>query len=176
MEFEFFVLTVLFTLVFIQVLLGILFLRMYRSMDSPIPGSSSVAGLMRKPASRKAKSEGEGGPVRDTPLDIDLIKDRRDIQESMQAFCEKFQLDSFTLASHDGLVIASSLSLPDQKAAHYSYLFFNGIEPRNPGVRLFGFDFNEEQVVGIVRGKDEIPPEWIEAMKGEAVNILTWWL
>ena len=173
MDFDFFVLTILFTLVLVQILLGILFLRMYRSMESAAPLGSRGAG----PVKNKAPEEESGvGSVRSTPLEIDLIKGRRDIQESMQAFCEKYGLDSFTLATGDGLVIASSLSHPDEKAAQYSYLFSNGIEPKNPGVRLFGFDFNDEQVVGIVRAGGLIPSGYIEAMKGEAVNVLTWWL
>ncbi|MDT8358160.1 MAG: hypothetical protein RQ758_06605 [Methanomicrobiaceae archaeon] len=174
MDFNFFVLTVLFTLVFIQILLGILFLRLYRSMESATPEGRRVAGIGKKKTSGEPTGgEGEGWRA---PLEIDLIKGRRDIQESMQAFCEKYGIDSFTLASGDGLVIASSLPHPDEKAAHYSYLFSNGIEPKNPGVRLFGFDFNDDLVVGIVRAGGQIPPECIEAMKGEAVNVLTWWL
>lgn len=168
MDFDFFVLTIVFTLVFIQIALGILLFRIYRLMDnkksSDRPDNSSPAG-----------SAGGALPIV-SPGDMELITGRKNIQESMKALCEKYYLGSITLASRDGLVIASSLDEPTERAAQYSYLYFRGMEPQNPMVRLFGLNYNGEEIAGIVQITQNMSDEWLDAVEREAIDILTWWL
>ncbi len=52
---------------------------------------------------------------------IDVVKGS--LYESMMTLTQKYRLESLTLASQDGLVIASTGKAPDQDAAVYSGLF-----------------------------------------------------
>ncbi len=123
-----------------------------------------------------ASGEAAAAIVTVPPLDIDIIKGKANIHESMKALSAKYHLASITLASKDGLVIASSLETPDETGAQYSYLYFNGIEPQNRMVRLFGMNYNGEALACIVRLKQPIPGEWYDAIRNEAGDILSWWL
>ncbi len=127
-------------------------------------------------AASATSGEAAAGTVAVPPLDIDIIKGKANIHESMKALSAKYHLASITLASKDGLVVASSLETPDETGAQYSYLYFNGIEPQNRMVRLFGMNYNGEALACIVRLKQPIPGEWYDAIRNEAGDILSWWL
>ncbi len=179
MDVELFLLIVVGILVIVQVILGLIIARIYRILDQEkqrpsesvrqSAGSSTDGGA----ASSEAAS---AGTVTVPPLDIDIIKGKANIHESMKALSAKYHLASITLASKDGLVVASSLETPDETGAQYSYLYFNGIEPQNRMVRLFGMNYNGEALACIVRLKQPIPGEWYDAIRNEAGDILSWWL
>lgn len=161
-----------------QVILGLIIARIYRILDQEKqrPSESVRQGSESTKDSVAASGEAAAAIVTVPPLDIDIIKGKANIHESMKALSAKYHLASITLASKDGLVVASSLETPDETGAQYSYLYFNGIEPQNRMVRLFGMNYNGEALACIVRLKQPIPGEWYDAIRNEAGDILSWWL
>jgi hypothetical protein len=163
----------------VQVILGLIIARIYRILDQKkqMPNESVRKGS--EPSNAHAATQREqaaAGTIMVTPLDIELIKGKTNIHESMKALSAKYHLVSVTLAAKDGLVVASSMEMPDENGAQYSYLYFNGIEPQNRMVRLFGVNYNGEELACIVRLKQQIPGEWYDAIRNETGDILTWWL
>ncbi|WP_298665499.1 hypothetical protein [uncultured Methanofollis sp.] len=110
------------------------------------------------------------------PLNLDLFEGRADIAGSMQAMCEKYYLDAFTVATDDGLVVASSEDDASADAAKYSYLFTEGKLPDDPKVMLFGIQHKGSNLVGILRTEHNIPDAWVKDMESDAVSILRKWL
>lgn len=178
MDVELFLLIVVGILVIVQVILGLIIARIYRILDQEKqrPSESVRQGSESPTDNIAASGEAAAAIVTVPPLDIDIIKGKANIHESMKALSAKYHLASITLASKDGLVVASSLETPDETGAQYSYLYFNGIEPQNRMVRLFGMNYNGEALACIVRLKQPIPGEWYDAIRNEAGDILSWWL
>jgi hypothetical protein len=110
------------------------------------------------------------------PLEIDLFEGRTDIAGSMQAMCEKYYLSAFTIATDDGLVVASSEDDASADAAKYSYLFTEGKLPDDPKVMLFGIQHKGSNLVGILRTEHNLPEAWVKDMESDAVFILRKWL
>jgi hypothetical protein len=110
------------------------------------------------------------------PRDLSLFDGRTDIVGSMQAMCEKYYLEAFTIATDDGLVVASSEADASADAAKYSYLFTEGQLPDDPKVMLFGIQHKGSDLVGILRTEHNIPDTWVEDMKNDAVSVLKRWL
>lgn len=110
------------------------------------------------------------------PLDIDVVSGRSDIMDSMKALCDKYYLSAFTIATDDGLVVASSQDDAAADAAKYSYEFVQGTLPDDPQVMLFGIRHKGSALVGVIRTDHNIPDKWVEAMESDAVSILKQWL
>lgn len=110
------------------------------------------------------------------PRDLSLFDGRTDIVGSMQAMCEKYYLDAFTIATDDGLVVASSEDDASADAAKYSYLFTEGELPDDPQVMLFGIQHKGSNLVGILRTEHNIPEAWVKDMEKDAVSVLKKWL
>ncbi|WP_342678609.1 hypothetical protein [Methanofollis sp. UBA420] len=110
------------------------------------------------------------------PLALSLFDGRTDIAGSMQAMCEKYYLDAFTIATDDGLVVASSEDDASADAAKYSYLFTEGKLPDDPKVMLFGIQHKGSSLVGILRTEHNIPDAWVKDMESDAVSVLRNWL
>jgi hypothetical protein len=110
------------------------------------------------------------------PLEISLFDGRTDIVGSLQAMCEKYYLSAFTIATDDGLVVASSEDDASADAAKYSYLFTEGKLPDDPKVMLFGIQHKGSNLVGILRTEHNLPEAWVKDMESDAVSILRKWL
>ncbi|QYZ78819.1 hypothetical protein E2N92_04930 [Methanofollis formosanus] len=110
------------------------------------------------------------------PLEIELIRGRADIMESMKALCEKYYLDAFTISTDDGLVVASSGGDAASDAAKYSYVFSEGRLPDDPTVMLFGIQHKGSSLVGILHTEHNIPETWVQDMEHDAVEVLQQWL
>jgi len=112
-----------------------------------------------------------------SPKKIDLIKNRLNITESLQALAEKYSVLEITLGTDDGLVLASSSGRDVQgDAAKYSQIVKQQIQPDEPGVTLFELHHKEAHLVGIVRADKEIPPDWKKEIREDTKGILQWWL
>ncbi|MDG6257028.1 MAG: hypothetical protein QCH35_05450 [Methanomicrobiaceae archaeon] len=162
---DLFILLFVLVLFMIQVVLGIYLLRIYRLLEKE--EGRPIRSFRFMPAARTvsgAKSDG------------DVIHGRETIAESLQALCGKYSLTSCTIATRDGLVVASSLEDADEDAAQYSYLYVNGIAPRDPTIRLFGLSYHGGGVVGIVRGPEEAFSRSQKALENELQTVLDWWL
>ena len=89
--------------------------------------------------------------------EIDVLK--ASLPDSMKAITEKYKLESLTLSTQDGLVIASTSSSADQDAAVYSGLFqelfkvkqepYYFVESKD--VNLYYVDSGSVKVVGVAR-------------------------
>lgn len=111
-----------------------------------------------------------------SPRDISLFDGRTDIVGSMQAMCEKYYLEAFTIATDDGLVVASSKEDASADAAKYSYLFTEGELPDDPQVMFFGIQHKGSNLVGILRTEHNLPDAWVKDMEKDAVSVLKKWL
>jgi len=110
------------------------------------------------------------------PQDVEVVVGQNDIMGSMKALCEKYYLDAFTIATDDGLVVASSMDDAAADAAKYSHAFTAGTLPDDPQVMLFGVRHKGSPLVGIIRTDRNIPEKWVESMENDAVSILKRWL
>jgi hypothetical protein len=111
------------------------------------------------------------------PKEIDLIATRKDFAESVVALGEKYSLDSFTLATADGLVFGSSGGDAAQiDAATYSELFKNNPLAVVPGLVLFGLTHKGSELIGIIRTKTPLPEEIVGQVKADTKVILNRWI
>jgi hypothetical protein len=107
----------------------------------------------------------------------DCLKGRANISESLLALAEKFALDEITLATCDGLLLASSLKLPSaDAAARYSKMFAENVRPLPPGVLLFGIEHKGSILVGIAKTRDLLAQEPDQDLLSETKDILNWWI
>jgi hypothetical protein len=162
---DLFILAFVLVLFLFQVFLGIYLLRIYRILEKE--EGQPIRSFRFVPANRTPSQPVQEG---------DVIQGRTSMAESMRALCEKYSLDSCTIATRDGLVVASSLDDPEEEAAQFSYLYVNGIAPSDPFSRLFGLSYHGGEVVGIVKGKEEVFARSQQTLEDELQTILDWWL
>ncbi len=108
---------------------------------------------------------------------INLTSTRRDLTESLAALAQKYSLDSFTIATADGLLFGSSggdTSLAD--AATYSGIFKSDPSSKIPGVSLFGMTHKGSNLVGIARAKIPLKNEVIQQIAADTQVVLNWWI
>ncbi|HVP95014.1 MAG TPA: hypothetical protein VMS89_07580 [Methanoregulaceae archaeon] len=117
-------------------------------------------------------------PVRPVPEPEQGIRlrDQGDISKNMQAFIEKYHLDSFTLSSDDGLVIASTSTEGQRDAANYSQSFRAGQQSPEPGTMVFGMNHRGSTIIGIIKSGYEIAGPVFADIEADANNILIWGL
>lgn len=112
-----------------------------------------------------------------SPKKIDLIKNRLNITESLQALAEKYSVLEITIGTDDGLVLASSTARDVQAdAAKYSQIVKQQTLPDEPGITLFELHHKEAHLVGIVRADKDIPQDWKKEIQDDTKGILQWWL
>ena len=109
---------------------------------------------------------------------IDVLKSS--LSESMVSLTQKYGLDSVTLASQDGLVIASTGRTPDQDAAVYSGLFqelykvkqepYYYVESKD--VSLYSIESGQSKIVGVAHRKGSMAPEEIKAIREDTAKIV----
>jgi hypothetical protein len=102
------------------------------------------------------------------------LHDEGDISKNMQAFAKKYQLDSFTLSSDDGLVIASTSADGQDDAANYTQSFRSGIQSPEPGITIFGMAHHGSTIIGIMRSTRPMPIPVPGDLETDANNILIW--
>jgi len=113
-------------------------------------------------------------PVTAPGPDADLLENCQDIQQSLFALAGKYSLDSFTIATSDGLVFASSGgSKAQEDAARYNRK--NNVS--NPeGVALFGLDYKGSDLTGIIRPQGIITRETLKHIEEDTQDILNRWI
>ncbi len=109
---------------------------------------------------------------------IDVVKGT--LQESMVTLTQKYKLDSLTLASQDGLVVASTSRTPEQDAAVYSGLFqelykvkqepYYNVESK--GVGLYSVESGAQKVIGVAARKSGLAPEEARAIREDTKKIV----
>ncbi|MCQ8893668.1 MAG: hypothetical protein NQU46_03415 [Methanolinea sp.] len=133
----------------------------------PVPGGAEKTAstgdvVIRPPGGRETFD-----PVRDAP----------DIPSGMQRLCHIYGLDSLTLSSPDGLVVASSghPSAIDE-AARVSYAYMTGGVPEDDSARVFTMDYKGNPLIGIMRPKKNTPDPDIPAITRDLSAILKRWI
>jgi len=107
---------------------------------------------------------------------VEIFQDRSDIRRSMEALTDKYSLDSITLASPDGFVIASSDPDADQIAAQYSHMIKKGTKPEDSRTQVFEMHYRGSPLIGIIRVDHPLPATWLSSIEEDARKILNWWL
>ncbi|AFC99259.1 hypothetical protein Mtc_0494 [Methanocella conradii HZ254] len=126
---------------------------------------------MKTPVQEPAKP-----PVKIPPIDV--VKGS--LAESMMTLTQKYGLDSLTLASHDGLVIASTSKAPDQDAAIYSGLYQELYKVKqepyyyveSKGVSLYSVESGAQKVIGVAYRKGSFAPEEVKAAREDTKKVI----
>jgi hypothetical protein len=156
-------------------------IRINRGMETMIAAmrrQQSPSGT--RPPEATSLQEGDVRPVPcaapECHRTVEIFRDCSDIGRSMEALTEKYSLDSITLASPDGLVIASSDPDADQIAAQYSHMMKKGTKPEDPRTQVFEMHYRGSPLVGIIRVGHPLPATWLSSIEEDARKILNWWL
>jgi hypothetical protein len=108
---------------------------------------------------------------------IDCLAGKADLGESLSALAEKYSLEEITLATSDGLLLASSQKTPPTDAvARYAMMYAENEQPRPPGIILFGMEHKGSFLVGIAKTKDLFGQDPDEEMVRETKDILNRWI
>jgi hypothetical protein len=106
--------------------------------------------------------------------EVDLVENRQNLQESLLALAGKYSLDSFTIATSDGLLFASSGSDSAQDdAARYCRKY--DIR-ESVGVALFSISHKNSELTGIIRSKGIITGEIQKRIESDTKDILNRWI
>ncbi|HTY90512.1 MAG TPA: hypothetical protein VMC84_04985 [Methanocella sp.] len=144
--------------------------------ETPKPEAAKPAAKPPMPGPMEAMKTPVSGKV-EIPA-IDVVKGS--LSESMVTLTQKYRLNSLTLASRDGLVIASTSKTPDQDAAVYSGLFqelynvkqepYYYVEAR--GVGLYSVESGAQKVIGIAGRKGGLAPEEVRAIREDTKKVV----
>ena len=100
-----------------------------------------------------------------------------DITQSLGALVSKHSLDRFTIATSDGLVIASSGGGDaGADAAQFSGMFRNDPLLETPGVVMFGLSHKGSELVGIIRADRPVLEETRKKIEKDANDIIHRWI
>jgi hypothetical protein len=108
--------------------------------------------------------------------DDEPLIDQGDISKNMGALVDKYGLDTFTISSIDGLIIASTAKAGQNDAATYSQMWKSDQVPEEPGVRIFSITHQGSTIVGIIRSSREIPGTTVKKIESDTKFILSWGL
>jgi hypothetical protein len=154
----------------------------YAKKEAPVAVQKTAAAPaapapneVKKPAVQEAPVASINVPAIPT---IDVVKGT--LSGSMVTLTQKYGLESVTLASHDGLVIASTAKAPDQDAAVYSGLFQELYKVKqeqyyyvdSKDVSLYSIDSGPSKVIGVARRKGNMSPEEIKAIRDDTAKIV----
>ena len=107
----------------------------------------------------------------------DLVSGKKDLADSLVALAETYSLDSFTLASYDGLVIASTdRNTAQADAAQYAEIFASSHLYETPGAVLFGLAHKGSDLIGIIRVNRDISDEICQNIENDTKDILNSWI
>lgn len=116
-------------------------------------------------------------PVILEPLKIDCITGKTTIAQSLNALAKKYRVEQITLATVDGLLLASSR---DEGAVHdaatYSQVFTADPQSKNPDILVFSIDHKGSTIIGSVRKKTVMSSEIKQQMKDDTKDILNRWI
>lgn len=94
------------------------------------------------------------------------------IEKNLIELFGHYNLNSFTMATSDGLVISSTDPDAEEDAASYSYLYLQGKQPESLNVRLIGVPHKGGTVVGIIKSDDELSENSLALIERDIKYIL----
>ena len=169
-------LIILLALVVIVVALGIV--QIYFLMRILRQVTSLYSRLRERALSEKAAPSTPAAPVtpvmpEEKPADIDVLAGGGGMTRALQALARKYFIGSITLATTDGLVVATSGgSDAESDAAHYSSAFVRGVAPAEKEVTLFSVNYRGSPLVGIIRSPKGISRSWMTGIEKDVIRIL----
>jgi hypothetical protein len=107
--------------------------------------------------------------------EIEIIYGRTDITQSLLALVEKYSLGTFTIATSDGLIFASSggENSPTD-AATYSNMV-NDPLLTTPLVIVSGLTHKGSTLVGVIRTQNPVSEDISKRIASDTQAILNWW-
>ena len=115
-------------------------------------------------------------PKKVTIPDINLTEDASDIDESMKRYTRKYSLDSVTLASRDGLSIASSHSDSDKEAANLAARYQENAIQEIGDTHIIPLNYRGEDILILFRTTEQIGKERQDMMIRDGRAVLAHWL
>ena len=135
------------------------------------PDNEQVLSRSIAPASVAGRT---GTPVQEA---LGAIGTHPDIMASMRALGQKYNLAEITIATDDGLVLATSAKRDVEfDAVHYSQVVQLMASPSEPDVTLFELWHKGSHLIGIIRTTRHISPVLKEQIRDDTKVILQWWL
>ena len=131
------------------------------------------------PVNTKGISPNQGTIVASAPhpTEINCIHGMTDISQSLVALAENYSLDEITLATSDGLLLASSHRTPAaDDIARYCRIYTTNPLDRFPGIMLFGVEHKGSSLVGIAKTKGRVLQEPDQELICDTKDILNWWI
>ena len=159
--------------VVLETIIAVYLAKIYRKLDPS--GIASASSPDSVPA-RVPESGERAAQEREQPMAVELLQGYSSMAESIQALAGKYGLEAFTLATRDGLVVASSSSSSQEDAATYSHLFTKGENPSDPHVQLFGILHRGSSLVGIIKSNQTISESGMKSIEDDVKVILDRWL
>jgi len=124
------------------------------------------------PISRRTGTE---QPIPPAPrIEEDILENCQDLRDCLLALAGKYSLHSFTIATSDGLVFASSGGETAQVDAARFSRDNAGKDPS--GVTLFGLNHKGSELTGIIRSSGAISPEIRKRIENDTKVILNKWI
>ena len=107
---------------------------------------------------------------------VELLSGREDITQSLIALVEKYSLSTFTIATSDGLVFASSGGDDANiNAATYTTMTQDPLS-KNTTVIIPGLIHKGSDLVGIIRTQNPLEEEILMKITKDTQTILNWWV
>jgi hypothetical protein len=139
----------------------------YQPSAKPIPVARAV------PIPGPVRKQRPAPDIATTP-DAELWENCQNLQRCLLALAGKYSIDSFTIATSDGLVFTSSGSSTAQEdAASYSRNY-GGEEPE--GMTLFSVNHKGSELTGIIRSQGIITGETQIRIENDTKDILNRWI
>jgi len=109
--------------------------------------------------------------------EIELLRGREDITQSLIALVEKYSLSTFTIATSDGLVFASSGGDDASiNAATYTTMATRDPLSKPPTVIIPGLIHKGSDLVGIIHTQNPLEEEILMKITKDTQTILNWWV
>lgn len=147
-----------------------------RALSKSVTGSVTPSPAAAAPL-KEVVQEVEASPQLEERKKFDVSSDAPDIPSGMKNLCTLYGLDSLTVSSPDGLVIASS-GHPSAitEAAQFSYAFQTGAPIDEEGIHVFPVDFHAHPLVGIFRSSGSFQDSSLDSLKKDLETILEKWI
>jgi hypothetical protein len=154
----------------LSLVLHVMTFRGMRMLENRMSGMAAEQSGLTRP--RKTEFV---APVSGKDMTL-LLKRHNSIEESLRALAELSQVEWITLATRDGLVVASNYQDAQSDAANYSYLIKQGGEQDEPGVKVWQIDHKAGPLIGIARSNKQIDEGKFAFMIENVTKILNYWI
>ncbi len=169
-------------ILFLLLLTALYVTRLYRRLK-PLPpqprtGAVGQKGNSSAVAAVPGKSVSPGTVQVETPPPPSAdMGQARDLQSGMELICREYGLDSLTIATWDGLLVASNGSTSrTEDAALYSRIFRIKGEIEDKSVQLFELEFKGSRLIGIARRKEPMAETWTASLRHDVTTLLRAWI